>query len=210
VEETMEKKLEQFLDEVFAPYGDFPSRADITQELLVNLQERYEDLRKQGRSEDEAYRATIDSFGDVAEIMDQVPHGERKTAEPGFRKTPKKASRLAKAHRIGFSNADLKEADLRDSNLTGTDFCGSELSNASFDRSDLDGSKFRAAALKGASFDGADLTNAVFAGGDLRDVSFDGAKLTDATIKTSDLRGTTFAGATLDGTYFGHSDLREV
>ena len=34
----MEKKLETFLDEAFKPYGDFPARADVVQELLTNLQ----------------------------------------------------------------------------------------------------------------------------------------------------------------------------
>ena len=36
----MEKKLSNFLDEAFAPYGDFPSRAEVTKELLINLQEK--------------------------------------------------------------------------------------------------------------------------------------------------------------------------
>ena len=41
----MEKKFQEFLDKAFAPYGDFPARADITQELCANLQEKYADLK---------------------------------------------------------------------------------------------------------------------------------------------------------------------
>ena len=37
----MEKKFQAFLDNAFAPYGNFPARADVTQELLANLQEKY-------------------------------------------------------------------------------------------------------------------------------------------------------------------------
>ena len=52
----MEKKLQQFLDNAFAPYGDFPSKNDVTKELLANLQEKYSDLKKQGKNDDEAYQ----------------------------------------------------------------------------------------------------------------------------------------------------------
>src|SRR5580692_2508756 len=65
---TMEDKLQKFLDKAFAPYGEFPARADVTRELLSNLQEKFSDLKKQGKSDEEAYQATIDSFGDIAEI----------------------------------------------------------------------------------------------------------------------------------------------
>jgi len=119
----MKDKLKHFLDETFAPYGDFPSRADVTQELLVNLQEKYDELRKLGRSEDEAYRATIDSFGDVAEIMDQVPHGESEQSENrSDSKASTKAKKRAKASRSPFSCTTLRQADLSDSDLSGRDF----------------------------------------------------------------------------------------
>lgn len=66
----MEKKFIKFLDKTFAPYGNFPSRADVTNELLSNLLEKFEDFKKEGKSDDEAYQATIESFGDVEEIME--------------------------------------------------------------------------------------------------------------------------------------------
>jgi hypothetical protein len=70
----MEAKLQQFLDNAFAPYGDFPAKPEITKELLANLTEKYNDLKAQGKSDQEAYQATTESFGDVAEIMEQLPH----------------------------------------------------------------------------------------------------------------------------------------
>ncbi|HEY8992241.1 MAG TPA: hypothetical protein VIM37_00135 [Candidatus Microsaccharimonas sp.] len=41
----MDKKLEQFLEDTFAQYGDFPARADVIQELQTNLQEKFDDLK---------------------------------------------------------------------------------------------------------------------------------------------------------------------
>jgi len=41
----MENKLQEFLDEAFKPYGNFPSRKDVEQELLANLTEKYQDLK---------------------------------------------------------------------------------------------------------------------------------------------------------------------
>jgi hypothetical protein len=74
----MSDRLKKFLDEEFAPYGEFPARADVVQELLADLRERYDELREQGLSDDDAYKATIESFGDIAEIMEHVPYGEIK------------------------------------------------------------------------------------------------------------------------------------
>src|SRR6185369_14559807 len=70
----MDKKLEKYLDEAFKPYGDFPAKSDVKAELLGNLEEKYDDLKAGGKSDDEAYQATIDSVGDIAEIMEHVPH----------------------------------------------------------------------------------------------------------------------------------------
>ena len=72
----MEQKLQNFLDQAFAPYGDFPARNDVQQELFVNLQEKVEDLKAQGKSDDEAYKIATESFGDVAEIMEELPHAQ--------------------------------------------------------------------------------------------------------------------------------------
>src|SRR5579862_9111404 len=77
----MEDKLKQFLDEAFKPYGNFPARKDVEQELLANLLEKYNDLKASGKSEDEAYQATIDSFGDVTEIMEHVDYPAKKNQD---------------------------------------------------------------------------------------------------------------------------------
>ncbi len=210
----MEKKLQNFLDEVFAPYGDFPARADVTQELLANLLEKYNDLKQQGKADDEAYQQTIDSFGDVSEIMEHVPHTEAGTMRgivSDIRKTVTEGVGAATSNNSQTARASaLMQADLTDTDLAGKDFSMSALMDASFDRSDLHGAVFKATALRSASFVGANLKDAVFSSADLHDADFNKANLTNTTFSSSALKGATFADATLADTKFTKSDLTGV
>ncbi|MDB5182736.1 MAG: pentapeptide repeat-containing protein [Candidatus Saccharibacteria bacterium] len=190
----MEDKLQKFLDEAFAPYGDFPSRKDVVSELHANLLEKYNDLVASGKTEDEAYQSVVDSLGDVSEIMEQVPHTSQ---EPAGSKASAKGT-------------DLRAADLTDSNLAGKDFSGSALMDTNFDRTDLSEAKFKGSALKGASFVGANLTSAVFTGADLGNVNFENADLSGAKFSASALKGASFTGAKLINTEFKSSDLTGI
>src|ERR1700683_2403166 len=115
----MEKKLQKFLDEAFAPYGDFPARSDVMQELHANLVERFNDLKKQGKTDDEAYQATIDSFGDASEIMEQLPHDEEPHTHENnivsnLRKTIADGIQEATGSKSTAKASALKQADLAD------------------------------------------------------------------------------------------------
>lgn len=211
----MENKLQQFLDEAFAPYGDFPARADVTHELLANLLERFNDLKKQGKSDDQAYQMTVDSFGDASEIMEQVPHSQPKPAAQDEAKSSLYATIVDGIKEVTGNKpttiaSPLMQADLTDIDLAGKDFSMSALTGASFDRANLRGAKFKAAALSGASFAEANLTNAVFNGADLQNVNFNKADLTGAKIHASAFKNATFVGAKLINTEFGKSDLSGI
>ena len=58
----MEDKLQTFLDGAFAPYGNFPARDEVMTELHANLMEKLHDLKDQGKTDDEAYKAIVESF----------------------------------------------------------------------------------------------------------------------------------------------------
>jgi len=211
----MEKKLQKFLDEAFAPYKDFPARADVTQELLGNLLEKFNDLKKQGKSDERAYQMTVDSFGDVSEIMEQVPHSEAKhtqddKGEQSLYRTIVDGIKGVTGSKSTVSASALMQADLTDIDLAGKDFSMSALMEASFDRADLHDTKFKAAALDSASFIEANLKNAIFSSSDLQNVNFDKADLTDAKISASALKGATFVGAKLVNTEFSKSDLSDI
>ncbi len=209
----MEKKLQQHLDKAFAPYGEFPARADVMQELLSNLTEKYHDLKSQGKSQEEAYQATIDSIGEVSEIMDQVPHEMAKSkAESNLKTALSDIGDLVGINTGNnkFKHITLAKADLSETDLSGEIFAGSELKETSFRGSTLVDAKFRAVALKGANFTGANLTNATFGGSDLNSACFDNANLTSAKLKGCGLNGATFKDATLVGTDFSQSDLTKI
>lgn len=231
----MEQKLQKFLDTAFAPYGDFPARKDVQQELLVNLQDKVNDLRAEGKNDDEAYKIATESFGDVAEIMEEVPHTEAKASEKPQQSTARTIFETVKETLTGNSTSrvkavDLQEADLADVNLAGSDFSMSALMNVSFNGSDLTGSVFKSAAVSGASFVGANLSNVVasssdFMGADFTKANLSGAKLTTSAFNKaifketdltntefnkSDLSGQSFEGITLRGTSFNSTSLKNT
>jgi uncharacterized protein YjbI with pentapeptide repeats len=194
----MEQRLHSFLQEAFTPYGEFPARNDVMRELETNLQEKYADYKQQGLSDEEAYDRTIESFGDVSEIMEQVPHkaatgstSRKDTGDDGrgFHKMFRDVMKQAKKSRSKFSSSVLNGADLSDTALVEADFSFSSMTGAMFDGSNLMRAKFRASALREASFAGADLTEATFAGSDLTRANFNNANLTNASFKGSALKG---------------------
>src|SRR5574338_14750 len=162
----MNDKLKQFLDDAFKPYGNFPARKDVEQELLANLTEKYNDLKADGKTDEEAYRLTIDSFGDVSEIMEHVQHTPQQSHEDdepkSIHKTLKEAFKLAKRSTSKFAATELKQSDLSGTSLVGADFNFSSLAESNFDGSDLTEAKFRASEVRGSSFKGANLTDATF------------------------------------------------
>jgi BTB/POZ domain-containing protein KCTD9 len=190
----MEKELEKFITDAFAPYGDFPAREDVTRELLSNLQEKYQDLKAQGKSDQDAYQQTIDSFGDVTEIMDEYD------AEPAEELTP-----VSTVHKL--KGISLDEADLSKTNLNNANFSGSAIQRINFEGTDLTGAKFSGAAISDATFVNADLTDATFTASDLHGSSFHNAKINGTLFRASSLNKCNFEGATITDSLFKSSDF---
>src|SRR5215211_9021607 len=69
---TMNEKLVKYLDGVFSQYEDGTAIQELKEELKVNLQERWNDLKGQGYDDETAYKMTIDSIGDVSEAVQTV------------------------------------------------------------------------------------------------------------------------------------------
>ena len=190
----MEKELKKFIDEAFAPYGSFPAREDVTRELLVNLEEKYRDLKAEGKTDEEAYKLAVDSFGDVSEIMDEIEYKE----EPEL-------SAASTVHK--FKGVALEEADLAGVNLTKADFSGSAIQKAIFDNANLTEAKLIASAISDASFVGANLTDTVFKSSDIRNANFSDAQLIRVQMKSSSLKSSTFHNVTITGATFKSSDF---
>lgn len=211
----MNDKLTQFLDDAFKPYGNFPARKDVQQELLANLTEKYNDLKADGHSDEEAYKLTTASFGDVAEIMEHLAPAEspRASKKRGLKHT----LITAITHPINgdpeasrFVATDLTDTDLAGTDLRGADFSMSALANVNFDTAAMHDTVFKAAALKGASFAGTDLAGAVFDSSDIQKVNFKGSNLTNTRLIRCALKEAQFTDAVLVNTEFKQSDLEKV
>ena len=62
----------KYLDGVFSPYEDLQAVKELKEELFNDLQEKLSDLKNQGYDEDTAYSMTIDSIGDISEIIESI------------------------------------------------------------------------------------------------------------------------------------------
>jgi BTB/POZ domain-containing protein KCTD9 len=201
----MNEKLSRYLDELFAPYEDSSAIKDLKQELLHDLEEKFLELKSQGHDDDTAYQMTIDSIGDISEIMESISA---------------KTKQLLQLVRRNFSASDLRNADLTGvavhdgkfdaCDLRGTDFSGSDLTNSSFKFSDLNAVRFDGANLSGAKFLTSDLRKASFKGCILDNTSFRAAVLSGVSFDNQTLTGTIFDTAELTGTTFRNAILTNV
>jgi uncharacterized protein YjbI with pentapeptide repeats len=201
----MKEKFTRYLDGLFAPYEDSLAIKDLKEELLHDLEEKFQDLKNAGHDDETAYQMTIGSIGDISEIMQSIPV---------------KTKQLLQMVRRNFSASDLHNADLTGiavhdgkfdaCDLRGSDFSGSDLTNSSFKWSDLNHVRFDGANLSGAKFLTSDMRNASFVGCILENTNFRAAVLSGVSFDNQTLTGTIFDSAELKGTTFRNAILRNV
>ncbi|MCK9273113.1 pentapeptide repeat-containing protein [Candidatus Gracilibacteria bacterium] len=211
----MNEKLTNYLDSIFAPYDGVKSVEELKADLLSDLQERFNELKAEGKDDEKAFEMTIDSIGDIEQTVKEVANISHSLE----RQVP-----------INLSAIDLKEGDfagviLHKGKFEASDLCGSDFSGA-----DLTGSLFTVSDLRETNFDRANLTDCIFSTLDLTDVTFNktilvrtefniselnGAKFTDvklvdAKLIMTDLRKTIFENCIFNGVDFKYADLRGV
>ncbi|WP_366924508.1 pentapeptide repeat-containing protein [Metallumcola ferriviriculae] len=194
----MQEKLMKYLDGVFAPYKDLYAVKELKEELYVDLQERLNDFRNQGYDDEAAYSMTIDSIGDIDEILESIIDKTR-DAGPSEKKSDKGTIRESITDKIKGLRQTVKR-DMSMSNLQGSDLKGVKVQDG----------KFNCSSLNGSDFSGSDLTNSSFKYSDLRNAIFDGADLTGAKIIASALKDASFKNCVLNNTVFNSSDLSGV
>jgi len=111
---------------------------------------------------------------------------------------------------INLRRADLREADLSGSNLYGADLRGTNLGRAnlrgtSFGEANLREADLSGSNLSGADLSGANLSGSNLSGGDLHKAGFNGANLRGA-----DLSGANLSRADFTHAFLGEADLREA
>jgi uncharacterized protein YjbI with pentapeptide repeats len=189
----MNEKLIKYLDGVFSPYEDLHTVKELKEELFNDLQEKLSDLKNQGYDDEAAYSMTIDSLGDISEIIESI---SAKTRE------------LKQIVRKDFSTINLQDSDLKGVIVHDGEFNYSALKGSDFSGSDLTNSSFKCIDLNNVRFDGADLTGAMFIMSNLRNASFKNSILDNTDFGSSDLSGVCFDNLTFIGTIFNKAGLK--
>ncbi len=191
----MNKKLEEYIDKQFELYNDLKIVRELKEELLNDLQEKYDDLKNAGHDDETAYQMTIQSLGDISEILDSI---NVKTRE------------LQQRVGVDFSKSNLKVSDFAGVQLKKGKFDFSNLKHSDFSNADLIDSSFKCCDLIGSNFNNANLTGSKFNASNLERAVFDYANLTNTKFKKSSFKRVTFKDNIFNGTDFGMSDLSGV
>ena len=209
----MNDQLKTYLNEVFAPYDEIKSVSELKADLLSDLQERFRELKAEGKDDETAFDMTIDSIGDIEQTLQEVASLSRS---------------MERQVLINFSASNLEKSDFAGVTAHKGKFKASAMRGADFAGADLTGSSFAVSDAREANFDGANLTDCSFSATDLTDASFresvlirtsvnvstlKGAKfidirLTDVKLSKTDLIKATFANCIFNGVDFEYADLR--
>ena len=116
-----------------------------------------------------------------------------------------------------FQKADLSDANLKKSNISGADFHGAKMRYANLSGVQGEGAKFqqanmrhiclRKANLKDANFSSADLKDSDLDGAHLRDTNFQSAYMKRANLKRTFIGGANFRDANLDNATIKYAEL---
>lgn len=210
----MNEKIDQYLNGVFAPYEGVKSVAELKADLLSDLQERFRELKAEGKDDETAYEMTIESIGDIEQTVQEVANLTRSLERQVL--TNFSGSDLAKSdlagvtvHKGKFEGSALGGSDFSGADLTGTIFYASDVREANFDGTNLTDCTLYASDLTGASFNKTILVRTKFDVSDLTRAKFTDVKLVDVKLKMSDLKEATFENCIFSGVDFS-SDLRGV
>ncbi len=189
----MDEKLTFYLNEVFAPYDGIKSVSELKADLLSDLQERFRELKAEGKDDETALAMTIDSIGDIEQTVQEVANLSRS---------------LERQVLINFNASNLPKSDFAGVTVHKGEFKASALYGADFAGADLTGSSFAASEVREANFDGANLTDCNFSTTDLADASFCKSILVRTNVNVSTLKGAKFIDTRLTDVKLTKTDLR--
>lgn len=66
----MKDKLTRYVDGLFRSAALTVKNAELREEILQNTLEKYDDLLRDGKSEEEAYRMAVDGIGDISQLIE--------------------------------------------------------------------------------------------------------------------------------------------
>jgi uncharacterized protein YjbI with pentapeptide repeats len=191
----MNEKLDQYLNGVFAPYDGVKSVAELKADLLSDLEERFRELKAEGKDDETAFAMTIDSIGDIEQTVQDVANVSRS---------------LERQLLINFNASNLPKSDFAGVTAHKGKFEASALRGSDFAGADLTGSSFKSSDVREANFDGTNLTDCTLYVSDLTDASFNKSILVRTEISTSELTRAKFTNVKLIDVKLNLLDLRET
>jgi len=191
----MNEKLTNYLNGVFAPYDGLKSVDELKADLLNDLQERFRELKAEGKDDETAFAMTVDSIGDIEQTVQEVANLSRS---------------LERQVLINFSASNLPESDFAGVTAHKGKFEASALRGSDFSGADLTGSSFKSSDVREANFDGTNLTDCSLYVSDLTDASFNKSILVRTEISTSGLTRAKFSDVKLIDVKLNMLDLRET
>src|SRR5947208_2802628 len=191
----MNEKLTTYVNGVFAPYDEVKSATELKADLLSDLQERFRELKAEGKDDETALNMTIESIGDIEQTVQEVANLSRV---------------LERQVVINFSASNLPKSDFAGVIARQGNFKASALRGSDFTGADLTGSSFRSSDVREANFAGANLTDCDFSTLDLADANFREAILVRTNFSTSGLVGAKFIGVKLTDVNLTKTDLRKT
>jgi uncharacterized protein YjbI with pentapeptide repeats len=211
--DDMNEELNRYLNGVFAPYDGVKSVDELKTDLLSDLQERFRELKAEGKDDATAFETTIDGIGDIEQTVQEVANLSRSLERQvltnfSASNLPKSDFAGVKAHKGKFEASMLRGSDFAAADLTGSSFKASDVREANFDGANLTDCNFYALDLAGASFNKTILVRTEFSTSGLSRVKFSDVKLIDVKLNMSDLRETIFENCVFSGVDFKFSDLR--
>ncbi len=209
----MNNKLINYLNGVFSPYEGVKSINELKDELLSDLQERFHELKTEGKDDETAFEMTIGSIGDIEQTLQEVANLSRSLERQvltNFNASDLKNSDFAgvTAHNGEFKASALSGTDFSGADLTGSSFIVSDVRETNFNKANLTDCSFTVLDLTGATFNKSILVRTKFDKSSLDGTKFTDVKLIDVKLIMSDLRKTVFENCSFEGVDFEYSDLR--
>jgi uncharacterized protein YjbI with pentapeptide repeats len=209
----MTDRLSQYLDGVFAPYEGTRSVSELKADLLSDLQDRFRELRAEGKDETTAFEMTVDSIGDIEETVQEVTNLSRtleRQVVTRFDASALEGSDFAgvSARQGRFGASALRGSDFSNADLAGSRFKSSDMKDTNFDGANLTDAVLTTAELKGSTFRRTRLVRTDFSMSGLYEVRFEDVALTDVAFRQTDLKRTVFERCAFTGVDFTQSDLR--
>ena len=209
----MNEKIVEYLDGVFASYDGVKSVAELKADLLSDLQERFRELKAEGRDDETAFEMTIDSIGDIEQTVQEVAGLSRALERKllinfSASNLPKSDFAGVAAQNAKFEASELRGTDFSGADLTGSSFFSSDVRESNFDRANLTDCALSTSDLTDASFRKSILVRTNFNMSDMTGAKLIGVKLTDVKLSYIDLRNTVIEDCIFNGVDFKYCDLR--